>query len=142
MPLSTAMGSEHTVELAVVGAHLSGMPLNYQLTDRGGVLSERTQTAATYRLFALSGSTPAKPGLSRHPDGRAIEVEVWRIPKARFGDIVSEVPAPLGIGNVELADGRWVKSFICEAYGLEGSTEVTAFGGWRAYIAKQSAQVA
>ncbi|GAA0802085.1 allophanate hydrolase [Psychrobacter piscatorii] len=138
IPLSTVFSNDSSVELAVVGAHLSGMPLNYQLTDRGGVLSEQTQTAATYQLFALAGATPAKPGLMRHNDGRAIEVEVWRIPTARFGEIVNEVPAPLGIGNVELADGRWVKSFICEPYGFEGSTDVTLFGGWRAYIAKQS----
>lgn len=140
--LTTTLDSDNSVDLAVVGAHLSGMPLNYQLTDRGGVLSEQTQTAATYQLFALAGATPAKPGLMRHSDGRAIEVEVWRIPNARFGEIVNEVPAPLGIGNVELADGRWVKSFICEPYGFEGSTDVTAFGGWRAYIAKQFEPIA
>ena len=142
IPLSTVFANDSSVELAVVGAHLSGMPLNYQLTDRGGVLSEQTQTAATYQLFALAGATPAKPGLIRHSDGRAIEVEVWRIPSARFGEIVNEVPAPLGIGNVELADGRWVKSFICEPYGFEGSTDVTRFGCWRAYIAKQSEPIA
>lgn len=133
IPLSTAFNSDSSIELAVVGAHLSGMPLNYQLTDRGGVLSETTQTASTYQLFALAGSTPAKPGLKRHSDGRSITVEVWRIPKARFGEIVSEVPSPLGIGNVELVDGRWVKSFICEEYGFAGGTDVTAFGGWKSY---------
>ncbi|ERL55735.1 Allophanate hydrolase [Psychrobacter aquaticus CMS 56] len=138
IPLSTKFDSDSSVELAVVGAHLSGMPLNYQLTDRGGVLSEKTQTAATYQLFALAGSTPAKPGLRRQSGGRAIAVEVWRIPKARFGEIVNEVPSPLGIGNVELADGRWVKSFICEEYGFADSTDVTHFGGWKAYIDSQS----
>lgn len=141
MPMSTRFGSGSSVELAVVGAHLSGMPLNYQLTDRGGVLSETTQTAPSYQLFALARSTPAKPGLKRHREGRSIAVEVWRIPTARFGEIVSEVPSPLGIGNVELADGRWVKSFICEEYGFEGGTDVTAFGGWKSYLAKQSAPV-
>lgn len=131
-----------SVKLAVVGAHLSGMPLNYQLTDRGGVLVQKTQTADCYKLFALSGSTPAKPGLQRHSDGSAIEVEVWHIPTARFGEIVNEVPAPLGIGNVELADGSWVNSFICEGYVFEkdfnGGTDITEFGGWRAYIATQN----
>ncbi len=141
IPLSTKFDNDSSVELAVVGAHLSGMPLNYQLTDRGGVLSEKTQTAATYQLFALAGSTPAKPGLKCQSGGRSIAVEVWRIPKARFGDIVNEVPSPLGIGNVELADGRWVKSFVCEEYGFAGSTDVTHFGGWKAYIASQSAPV-
>ncbi|MEN6669639.1 allophanate hydrolase [Psychrobacter sp. B38] len=141
IPLSTVFDSDSSVELAVVGAHLSGMPLNYQLTDRGGVLSEKTQTAPSYQLFALAGSTPAKPGLKRHRDGDSIAVEVWRIPKARFGEIVSEVPSPLGIGNVELADGRWVKSFICEEYGFAGGTDVTAFGGWKSYLAKQSVPV-
>ncbi|MGP4715782.1 allophanate hydrolase [Psychrobacter sp. T6-6] len=140
IPLSTD-DSDSSVALAVVGAHLSGMPLNYQLTDRGGVLSEQTQTAHAYQLFALAGSTPAKPGLRRHDEGRSIAVEVWRIPKAKFGDIVNEVPAPLGIGNVELADGRWVKSFICEEYGFEGGTNVTEFGGWKSYIAEQSESV-
>jgi len=140
IPLSTD-DSDSSVALAVVGAHLSGMPLNYQLTDRGGVLSEQTQTAHAYQLFALAGSTPAKPGLKRHDEGRSIAVEVWRIPKAKFGDIVNEVPAPLGIGNVELADGRWVKSFICEEYGFEGGTNVTEFGGWKAYITEQSESV-
>ncbi|MGO3634290.1 allophanate hydrolase [Psychrobacter sp.] len=134
--------SDSFVELAVVGAHLSGMPLNYQLTDRNGVLSEQTQTTATYQLFALAGAKPpAKPGLKRHSDGRSIEVEVWKIPKARFGEIVNEVPPPLGIGNVELADGRWVKSFICEEYGFEGGTDVTALGGWKAYINSQKPTV-
>lgn len=138
----TKSDSDSSVELAVVGAHLSEMPLNYQLTDRGGVLSEKAQTASSYQLFALAGSTPAKPGLKRHREGRAIAVEVWRIPQARFGEIVREVPSPLGIGNVELADGRWVKSFICEEYGFEGGTDVTAFGGWKDYLAKQSVPTA
>ncbi len=139
IPLQDTPNINSSIKLAVVGAHLSGMPLNYQLTDRGGVLAQKTQTADGYKLFALSGSTPAKPGLQCHIEGSAIEVEVWHIPTARFGEIVNEVPAPLGIGNVELSDGSWVNSFICEGYVFEpefnGGTDITEFGGWRAYIA-------
>lgn len=125
--------SPHHIRIAVVGAHLSGMPLNGQLTARQAVLVETTETAAHYELFALKASTPAKPGLSRVATGQHIKVELWDIPTARFGEFVAEVPPPLGIGNIELADGRWVKGFICEAYGLEGAENISHFGGWRAY---------
>lgn len=134
-PRSDILSSSNTVKLAVVGAHLTGMPLNFQLTTRGGTLLEKTKTAAHYKLFALKNTTPPKPGLQRAAKGgQAIEVEVWDIPAACFGDIVAEVPAPLGIGNVELADGTWVKGFICEAYALENATDISHFGGWRDYI--------
>ena len=134
-PRSDIFGSSNTVKLAVVGAHLTGMPLNFQLTTRGGTLLEKTKTAAHYKLFALKNTIPPKPGLQRiAKGGQAIEVEVWDIPAACFGDIVAEVPAPLGIGNVELADGTWVKGFICEAYALENATDISHFGSWRDYI--------
>ncbi|MFP6849690.1 MAG: allophanate hydrolase [Pseudomonas sp.] len=126
------------VRLAVVGAHLSGMPLNFQLTSRDAVLVEQTTSAATYRLYALPGTVPPKPGLSRvAEDGAEIIVELWDIPQARFGEFVAEIPAPLGIGNLQLADGRWVKGFICEPYALDGARDITSFGGWRAFIASQ-----
>ncbi len=126
--------SQHAVKLAVVGAHLTGMPLNFQLTTRGGTLVQKTKTAASYKLFALKNTTPPKPGLQYHSKGQEIEVEVWDIPIANFGQIVAEVPAPLGIGNVQLADGSWVKGFICEGYALEDATDISHFGGWRDFI--------
>ena len=123
--------------LAVVGAHLTGQPLNRQLTERGANLSAATKTASGYRLYALPDTTPAKPGLVRAPgfDGPGIEVEVWAVPTAHFGSFVAAIPAPLGIGSMELADGSVVKGFICEPFALEAATEITHFGGWRAYLA-------
>jgi allophanate hydrolase len=123
------------VRIAVVGAHLSGLPLNHQLTTRGAKFVERCRTAACYRLFALANTTPPKPGLARHARGRAIEVELWDLPSAEVGSFVAEIPAPLGLGTLELADGRTVKGFICEPYGLEGARDITEYGGWRAFLA-------
>ena len=126
------------VRVAVVGAHLTGMPLNHQLTSRDAVLVEQTLTAPSYNLYALPGTVPPKPGLARvTADGAAIIVELWDIPLARFGEFVAEIPAPLGIGNLSLADGRSVKGFICEPYALDGARNITSFGGWRAFIASQ-----
>ncbi|MDT4818497.1 Allophanate hydrolase [compost metagenome] len=127
------------VRVAVVGAHLTGMPLNFQLTSRDAVLVEQTLTAADYRLYALPGTVPPKPSLARAADGSSIIVELWDIPLARFGEFVAEIPPPLGIGNLQLADGRWVKGFICEPYALEGARDISGFGGWRAYIASTRA---
>ncbi|VTX80505.1 allophanate hydrolase [Acinetobacter ursingii] len=126
--------SSNSVKLAVVGAHLTGMPLNFQLTTRDAVLLTKTQTAHHYKLFALSHTTPPKPGLQYCEQGQSIEVEVWEVPMALFGKIVAEVPAPLGIGNVQLADGTWVKGFICEGYALASAKDISHLGGWRAYI--------
>ncbi|HEJ6968531.1 TPA: allophanate hydrolase [Serratia marcescens] len=123
------------VRLAVVGAHLSGMPLNVQLTQRDAVRVEQTVTAPCYRLYALADTEPLKPGLARVAQGAAIRLELWDIPLARFGEFVAEIPAPLGIGTLLLADGRRVKGFICEAWALEGATDITEFGGWRDYLA-------
>jgi len=125
------------VNLAVVGAHLSGQLLNSQLTQRGARLKKTCRTAPGYRLYALAGSKPARPGLARDDQfqGSGIEVEVWTIPEDQFGSFVAEVPEPLGIGNVMLDSGESVKSFICEPYALAGSTEITQFEGWRAYLA-------
>lgn len=129
-----AVSKQH-VRVAVVGAHLTGMPLNFQLTTRQAVHVETTETSADYALYALDGTQPAKPGLARVAEhGRAIIVELWDIPSARFGEFVAEIPPPLGMGNVELADGRWVKGFICEPYALTQATDIGHFGGWRAYI--------
>jgi allophanate hydrolase len=125
------------VDLAVVGAHLTGQPLNSQLTQRGARLKKTCRTAPGYRLYALAGTKPAKPGLARDDQfpGPGIEVEVWTIPVNQFGSFVAEVPEPLGIGNVTLDSGELVKCFVCEPYALASATEITHFGGWRAYLA-------
>lgn len=128
--------SAQHIRVAVVGAHLTAMPLNFQLTTRHAVHIETTLTAEKYALYALNGTVPPKPGLARREDtsGKKIIVELWDVPKARFGEFVAEIPTPLGMGNVELEDGRWVKGFICEPYGLNDAKDISAFGGWRAYI--------
>jgi allophanate hydrolase len=131
---------EPTVRLAVVGAHLEGQPLNWQLAERGARKLAATTTAPRYRLAALRNTTPPKPGLARAAEGEAaaaIGVEVWELPLRRFGEFVAEVPAPLGIGSVELADGSWVKGFICEPAALADAEDITGFGGWRAYLASR-----
>lgn len=124
-----------TIALAVAGAHLSGMALHHQLTSRGARLLQRTKTAPGYRLFSLPNTTPPKPGLVRAPGfaGPGIEVEVYALSPHDFGTFVAEVPAPMGIGTVELADGSSVKGFLCETFALEGAEDITAFGGWRAW---------
>ncbi len=124
------------VAVAVVGAHLSGQPLNWQLADRGARLMKACRTAGGYRLYALGGTVPPKPGLIRDEryQGGGIEVEVWAVPENLFGGFVAGVPAPLGIGNATLDNGEVVKCFICEGYAIEGATEITSFGGWRNYL--------
>ena len=122
-----------SVSLAVVGAHMRGLPLNGALTSRQAVFRERTRTAPCYRLYALPG-TPPRPGLVRAAHGAAIEVEIWDIPLGSFGAIVAEVPAPLAIGTVVLADERSIKGFIAEAVAVQGLSDITAWGGWRAYL--------
>jgi allophanate hydrolase len=132
--------SEPTLPLAVVGAHLSGLPLNGQLVERGATLVETTRTAPRYRLHALAATVPAKPGLVRDARaGRGIDVEVWAMPLRRVGDFLSLIPSPLGLGSVELADGRFVHGFLCEADALASSPDISEFGGWRAYLASQAA---
>lgn len=139
-PTPTISLAIETIPLAVVGAHLTGMPLNYQLQERGAVLLETTYTADCYRLFALAGTVPPKPGLLRVKagEGAPIIVEVWAMPVAHFGSFVSLIPAPLGIGTLTLEDGREVKGFICEAWAIAEAQDITALGGWRAYIASRN----
>lgn len=130
------MPADTSITVAVVGAHLSGMPLNDQLTERGATLLEATTTAATYRLYALPDTVPPKPGLKRVAEGgEEIAIELWSMPVEHFGSFVGLIPSPLGIGTLETADGRLVKGFICEPWALEGARDITAYGGWRAYIA-------
>jgi allophanate hydrolase len=128
---------ESFLEIAVVGAHMTGLPLNHELTSRGGMFVERTRTAAAYRLYALAGGPPFRPGLIRQEGGAQIEVEVWRLPRAEAGGFLAGVPQPLCIGTLDLANGRKVKGFLCEESGLSGALDITRFGGWRAYLAKK-----
>nr|MBF0682333.1 allophanate hydrolase [Pseudomonas sp.] len=121
------------VKLAVVGAHLRGMPLNGELQACGARFLQETRSAANYRLFALHGTVPPKPGLARSDEGAPVVLEVWEVPLANFGRFVAGVPAPLGIGSVTLESGEVVKGFICEGHALQHATDITAFGGWRAY---------
>jgi allophanate hydrolase len=127
----------HSVPIAVVGAHLSGLPLNGQLTSRGARLLSRTRTAPCYRLFALPGTVPARPGMVRDPAGAALDIEVWALPRAGWASFVEGIPAPLCIGSVETEDGYWIKGFLCEPHALAGAEEATALGGWRAYLASK-----
>ena len=121
--------------LAVVGAHLRGEPLNHQLTSRGATLVATTTTAPVYRLFALP-TAPPKPGLVRVGEvagAGAVEVEVWELDPAAFASFVDEIPAPLGIGRLLLADGTDVAGFLCEPIAVDGAPDITHLGGWRAY---------
>jgi allophanate hydrolase len=124
-----------TMPIAVCGAHLSGMPLNGQLLERHGVLREATTSAPCYRLYALPGGPPMRPGLVRTATGVCIDVEVYDVPKLHVGSFLAGIPKPLGLGQLELASGEWVSGFICEPAGIDGAEDVSAFGGWRAYIA-------
>jgi len=129
-----------SLALAVVGAHLEGMPLHGQLVERGCRLLERTRTAPQYRLFALPGTTPPKPGLARVAEGEAgtsIALEVYEMPLAEVGGFLALIPPPLGLGSVQLADGRWVKGFVCEPAALAGALDISAFGGWRDWLASR-----
>jgi allophanate hydrolase len=132
------------IEIAVVGAHLSDMPLNHELTSRGGVLRRRVATQACYRLFALAGGPPARPGLLRvAPDaGHPIETEVWALPPEQFGLFVAAIPSPLGVGVLRLEDGTTPKGFLVEPEGLAGAEDISNFGGWRAFVAARTRSVA
>ena len=124
------------IEIAVLGAHLSGLPLNRELVDLGASFSREVETAPDYRLFALPGSVPAKPGLLRVTDGAgsAIKAEIWTLDRSGFGDFVARIPAPLGIGTIRLSDGGSVKGFLVEAEAVKAAEDVSRFGGWRAYL--------
>jgi len=128
-------GAETGLLLAVVGAHLRGQPLNHELVNRGACFVRTASTADSYKLYALSGTTPPKPGLIRVAPGSGapIELEVWALPPAGWADFVSAIPPPLGIGTLLLDDGSKVKGFLCEAAAVGDSEEITAFRGWRAY---------
>ena len=121
--------------VAMVGAHMAGLPLNGEVTRLGGRFLYAAETAPEYRLYSLAGGPPRRPGLVRGDTGAAIALEVWALPVAAFGAFMNGIPQPLGIGTVVLADGGRVKGFLCEAAGLEGAEDITIHGGWRAYLA-------
>lgn len=120
--------------IAVCGAHLSGLPLNHQLTERGAYLLEKTETSANYQLYALPGGPPYRPGLVRAEGGCAIEIEIWAISLQEYGSFVAGIPAPLGIGMLETRAGEWVQGFLCETYALAEAGNISSLGGWRAYF--------
>ena len=125
------------IRVAVCGAHLAGLPLNHQLTDRGAHLVARTRSSADYKLYALPGGPPHRPGMVRVPageNGALIEVEVWEMAAREFGSFVAGIPAPLGIGTITLANGEQVQGFVCEQYAVKDAVDITRFGGWRAYL--------
>jgi len=139
-PAAPASVKPSRVEVAVVGAHLSGQPLNWQLTDRKATLVRTARTAPGYSLYALAGTVPAKPGLIRDGVGAGlIELEIWEMDFAGFGSFVAEIPPPLGIGTVTLEDGGTVKCFLGETYAVAGAEDVTAFGGWRNWLNRSRA---
>lgn len=130
------MSVDGLVELAVVGAHLGGLPLNGELIAHGAAFDRAARTLPAYRLFALAGGPPRRPGLLRvDGEGAAIEAEVWRLPERGFARFVAAVPAPLCIGTLLLEDGTRPKGFLVEPAGLSGAQDITRFGGWRAFLA-------
>jgi allophanate hydrolase len=135
-PLTATIPPAGTLLMAVVGAHLSGQPLNWQLTQRGGRLVRTCRTHPDYKFYALKGTIPAKPGLVNVPgyEGPGIEVEIWALPEDTVGSFVEGVPPPLTIGTLRLEDGSQVKGFLAEPAGIENATEITHFGGWRNYL--------
>jgi allophanate hydrolase len=131
--------ADDLIEIVVVGAHLSGMPLNHQLVELGGKFSRAASTSADYRLYALAGTVPPKPGMVRAIKGQGteIDVEVWRLTPGSFGRFVAAIPAPLGIGTISLADGSAAKGFLCEQVAVEdGAVDISHHGGWRAFCAE------
>lgn len=129
--------SEAKLVLAVCGAHMSGLPLNGELTNRGAALIRTCRSAAKYRFYALEGFLPPRPGMVRSEtdDGYAIDLELWAVPATHFGEFIAGVPAPLAIGTIELDDGSSVKGFICEAYATASARDISQLGSWRAYLA-------
>ncbi len=136
--------AEAAIEVVVVGAHMSRMPLNAELTARGAVFRRAVATTADYAFYALAGGPPKRPGLLRVADGQgqAIAAEVWALPPAGFGSFVASIPAPLCIGTVRLSDGSSPKGFLVEPQGLAGAEDISSLGGWRAYIERLTASAA
>ena len=123
------------IEVAVCGAHMSGLPLNSQLTSLGGEFVKKAKTAKKYKLFKLNGFVPARPGLLRvSKGGTAIALEIWRLPLVNYGAFLAVVPSPLGFGTLVLEDETSVQGFLCEAYATEDAVDISAMGGWREFL--------
>ena len=137
-PLAPQPPVPERIEIAVVGAHLSGMPLNHELVSLGGTLAKRARTSAEYRLFVLPDTRPPKPGLLLAPGtcGPGVEIEVWSLPAEAFGRFVAAIPSPLGIGKIRLEGGGEVSGFLCESWALGQANEITELGSWRNYMAE------
>jgi len=133
--IAIEQNSDDMINIVVCGAHMSGLPLNYQLTERDAILFKKCKSSDNYKLFALPGCPPERPGMIRvNQAGKAIAVEVWQMPTENFGSFLVEIPHPLGLGKVELDDGSWQQGFICESYIEAQSIDISDFGGWRNYI--------
>jgi allophanate hydrolase len=139
-PVAKEETNSERMMIAVVGAHLTGEPLNYQLTDRDARFVRTAKTAPSYQLFALPGTSPPKPGLIRigAEGGVSIFLEIWELPLPQFGNFLRQVPSPLTIGMIHLSDGRTVKGFLCEEAAVEDAVNISAFGGWKAYLKSQT----
>ena len=135
---ASAAARAGTVRLVVCGAHMAGLPLNRELVERGARFVREARTTPRYRFFALEGFSPPRPGLVRAEPGHAIPLEVWEVPAAEFGGFVDGIPAPLGIGTLELDDGESVRGFVCEHYATAGAREISELGGWRMYLASRT----
>jgi len=120
--------------VAVCGAHLSGLSLNYQLTERGAYLLEATRSSGDYRLYALPGGPPYRPGMVRAEAGENIDIEIWAIPLEQFGSFVAGIAYPLGIGMIETETGQWLQGFVCESHALSAAEDITHLGSWREYL--------
>jgi allophanate hydrolase len=135
LPAPANLARNDRARLVVCGAHLDGLVLNWQLKQRGGRLIEATHSSPDYQLYALAGGPPLRPGMVRvSQGGQAIAVEVWELPSSELGSFLTGIPTPLGLGKVQLADGRWETGFICEPSGIEGAVNISHFGGWRAFL--------
>jgi allophanate hydrolase len=140
VPPAASVTPAGCLPLSVVGAHLKGQPLNGQLTERGAWLLRTTRTSPDYRLVALAGTRPPKPGLLRSDNGAGsrIELEVWAMPLGAVGSFLAGVPSPLALGTIALEDGSTVHGFLCEAHAAAGAEDISPFGGWRAYLSRES----
>lgn len=126
----------NTIKVAVCGAHMQGLQLNLQLVALGGEFVLATTTSPNYQLFKLNGFNPARPGLLRVAEnGAAIALEIWQLPIENYGKFVASVPSPLGFGTISLIDNSAVQGFVCEAYATQNATDISHFGGWRAFLA-------
>ncbi|WNS46010.1 hypothetical protein [Paenibacillus sp. MMS20-IR301] len=127
---------QKTITVAVCGLHMRGLPLEQQMNDCGARFIREAESAAKYKLYKLP-AVPAKPGMIRQSEGgAAIRLELWEMPEASFGGFTALIPAPLGIGKVELSGGEEVSGFICEGYAAGGAEDITAYGGWRSFLAR------